>query len=235
MLAGGLGTRLRSVVPDRPKPMANVSGRPFLEHLMNYWIGQGIERFILSVSYRADLIQHHFGDSFGGVKVEYVVEPEPLGTGGALLLCQRTKQLQAPFLLLNGDTFFAVDAKSLQSLSLQGDADWTVCLFRSNDDHRYLALGLNSLGQISFGKPEDPRGGELHKWANGGVYWVHPRAINPFAGNTNFLSLESNLFPSCAELGQTFLGLCSEATFIDIGLPEDYIRAQTMHCFSRGI
>ncbi|HEY4956213.1 MAG TPA: sugar phosphate nucleotidyltransferase, partial [Caldimonas sp.] len=81
ILAGGLGTRLRDAVPDLPKPMAPVAGRPFLAHQMDHWIAQGIDHFVLSVGYRAVAISNHFGDRYRGVPIDYVVEAAPLGTG----------------------------------------------------------------------------------------------------------------------------------------------------------
>ena len=231
VLAGGLGTRLRSVVGDRPKPMAEVAGRPFLEHLLQYWHTQGIEHFVLSVGYRHQHIQDHFGHSFAGCRIEYVVEPQPLGTGGGLLLCQRQLQLADPFLLLNGDTFFAVKADALQDQARRHDADWGFSLFPTTDAHRYLAAELDHTGRLSFGVSKSGQGGDLVHWANGGVYWVHPRALNPFREDTANISLEAELFPRCDQLGQVFCGLQSKAPFIDIGIPEDYARAQTMACF----
>jgi D-glycero-alpha-D-manno-heptose 1-phosphate guanylyltransferase len=89
VLAGGLGTRLRSVVPDLPKPMAPIKGRPFLEYQLDYWIAQGVDRFVLSLGYRHEVIVEHFGNSYQGVKLDYVVEPTPLGTEAALCWPQR--------------------------------------------------------------------------------------------------------------------------------------------------
>ena len=86
VLAGGLGTRLRSVVSKLPKPMAPVRGRPFLEHLLDYWLHQGVNHFVLSVGYLHELIIDHMGSNYKGAMIEYVIEESPLGTGGGLLL-----------------------------------------------------------------------------------------------------------------------------------------------------
>lgn len=231
VLAGGLGTRLQSVVGDRPKPMAEVAGRPFLEHLLQYWQTQGIEQFVLSVGYRHQHIQDHFGHSFAGCRIEYVVEPQPLGTGGGLLLCQRQLQLTDPFLLLNGDTFFAIEANALQNQANRHDADWGFSLFPTTNAHRYLPAELDPTGRLSFGVSKKSHSDDSVHWANGGVYWVHPRSLNPFREHTANLSLETELFPMCDQLGQVFCGLQSKAPFIDIGVPDDYARAQTMSCF----
>lgn len=231
VLAGGLGTRLRSVLDGRPKPMAPVAGRPFLEHLLKYWRTQGIEEFILSVGFRHEYIQDHFGNSFSGCRIEYVIEPQPLGTGGGLLLCQRQLQLVNPFLLLNGDTFFAVKANELHNQAVRHDADWCLSLFPTTDTNRYLATGLDHMGRVSFGVSKSgPGAGRVH-WANGGVYWVHPRALLACSDHEANISLEQELLPKYDQTGQVFCGLKSRAPFIDIGIPEDYAKSQTMRCF----
>ena len=233
ILAGGLGTRLRSIIDDRPKPMAEVAGKPFLAHLMSYWLDQGIRRFILSVGYRADQIQQYFGSSFEGSEIEYVYEQYPMDTGGALLLCRERKALTEPFLLLNGDTYFSVSLQALQEMGKRGHADWVLSLFPTMPSKRYLAIKVDGSGQISFQNAADSYHMGDTNWANGGVYWVNPRALEVFNGNITKISLESGIFPRCVELGQVFFGLCSEETFIDIGIPEDFARAQTMPFFYR--
>src|SRR5205085_7892557 len=102
VLAGGLGTRLRSAVPDVPKPMAPIAGRPFLEYQLDYWIGKGIDRFVLSVGYRHELIIDHFKARYRGAHIAYAIESSPLGTGGGLLRAVNEARLDSPFLVLNG-------------------------------------------------------------------------------------------------------------------------------------
>ena len=235
ILAGGLGTRLRSVVDDRPKPMAEVAGKPFLEHLMRYWHDQGIERFILSVGYRAEQIECYFGSTFEGHKVEYVREQVPLGTGGALLLCQESKTLKEPFLLLNGDTYFQVNLQVLQEMAKSSHADWVLSLFPTNDSRRYMPIKVEGSGRILFESSVDQNRQGQATWANGGVYWVNPRALTMISESISNESLETGIFPKCVTLGQSFFGLRSEKLFIDIGVPNDYSRAQTMPCFTSSI
>ena len=232
ILAGGLGTRLRSVVDDRPKPMAEVAGKPFLEHLMRYWLIQGIERFILSVSYRAEQIECYFGPYFEGAEVDYVFEQEPMGTGGALLLCQERKALTEPFLLLNGDTYFQVSLRVLQEAAKRSHADWVLSLFPTKDTRRYMPIQVENSGRISLESRVEPERRGQTAWANGGVYWVNPRALTMISESISKVSLETGIFPKCFALGQSFFGLRSDEFFIDIGVPEDYARAQTMPCFT---
>ena len=111
ILAGGLGTRLRSIVPKLPKALAPVGNRPFLAYLFDFWIAQGVDRFVLSVGYKHEIIQKEFGVSYKSAKVDSAVETAPLGTGGGLLLSWKKLRSPKPFLILNGDTFFNVLAK----------------------------------------------------------------------------------------------------------------------------
>ena len=112
VLAGGLGTRLRQVVPDLPKPMAPVAGRPFLEILLGALAAKGIDRVVLSVGHRADAITGHFGHRWNGLEIDYAVEATPLGTGGAVRLalghCRHD-----PVLVVNGDTFLDLEVDAL--------------------------------------------------------------------------------------------------------------------------
>ena len=226
VLAGGLGTRLREAVPGLPKPMAPVNGRPFLEYLIDYWIEQGVERFVMSVGYLHQHIVNHFGSCYRGVEIEYSVEESPLGTGGALLLASAKLKSNSPFLLLNGDTFFAVDLGQLLDFSSVIRADWCFSIFQSSDQSRYLGLDLSSNGTIRSFNPSAPND---RKFVNGGVYLVHPNSLPQLGQSTKInISLEQDLFPMALEKGQNFAGLEFTGTFIDIGIPSDYQKAQSI-------
>lgn len=223
ILAGGLGTRLRSVVPDLPKPMAPISGRPFLEHQLDYWIKQGISHFVLSVCYRHETIVDHFGNRYKGAELDYVIEKTPLGTGGGLLLAAEKIGKEGPFLLLNGDTYFAVDLKALIEFSFANDADWCFSLFRTNEEGRYMGMDISPQGKIASLKSGTGR------MANGGVYWVNPRALlgGEFSPGAK-VSLEDDIFPAAMVSGQSLFGIEFLGTFIDIGVPDDYYRAPAL-------
>ena len=226
ILAGGLGTRLRGVVPDLPKPMAPISGRPFLEYQLDYWIAQGIGRFVLSVGYRHDAIVEHFGSRYKGVELDYAIEEQPLGTGGGFLLAAEKVGSDKPFLLLNGDTYFAADWNALNAYAVAHDADWCCSLFQTSEQGRYMGLEVSSEGRITSLKSGSVQGPRL---ANGGVYWVHPRALR--AGRFTLgekASLEDDLFPAALASGQLQFGIEFTGTFIDIGVPHDYHRAATL-------
>lgn len=225
ILAGGLGTRLRSAVPDLPKPMAPINGRPFLEYQLDYWISQGVSRFVLSVGYRHEAITEHFGPRYKGVDLEYAIEEQPLGTGGAFLLAAEKTGLREPFLLLNGDTYFGVDWSVLNAFALEHDADWCLSLFRTSEQGRYMGIELSSEGRITSLKSGVEQGPRL---ANGGVYWVHPRVLSGARTFGEKRSLENDLFPGALAADQRLFGLEFTRTFIDIGVPADYHRAATL-------
>ena len=226
ILAGGLGTRLRSAVSDLPKPMAPIGGRPFLEYQLDYWIAQGISRFVLSVGYRHEAIMEYFGPRYKGVELEYAIEEKQLGTGGGLLLAAEKAGRGGPFLLLNGDTYFAADWKVLSTYALAHDADWCLSLFRTSEKGRYMGIEMSPQGQITSLKSGSAHGSRL---ANGGVYWVHPRALR--GGRSapgERASLEDDIFPAALASGQRLFGIEFTGTFIDIGVPDDYHRAATL-------
>jgi D-glycero-alpha-D-manno-heptose 1-phosphate guanylyltransferase len=220
ILAGGLGTRLRDAVPDLPKPMAPVAGRPFLAHQMDHWIGQGIDHFVLSVGYLATAISNHFGDRYRGVPIDYAVEPAPLGTGGALLLAAAKLRSSEPVVLLNGDTYFDVDLRQLASQAARHGADWCLALFRHDDAIRYMGVAMTAKGRITaLRAPKAPL-------ANGGVYWFRPAALaNAGVAAGQAASLENGLLPRFLDQGQCLAGLVCAGHFIDIGVPHDYHRA----------
>ena len=222
VLAGGLGTRLKGVLKGLPKPMAPIRDRPFLEYQMDFWISQGVTKFILSVGYLKQTIIDHFGDSYLTASIDYIVEDEPLGTGGALLLA--SQGLKETFLLLNGDTFFEVDLNNLIAFHKKQQSEWTLLLLKSNQLGRYMGVNLEDDCEIIS---LQSGGNELTLLANGGVYLVNPLALKrlnykPYTKS----SLENDLLPKFISLGGGLYGFESSGKFIDIGVPEDYYRAQ---------
>lgn len=226
ILAGGLGTRLRSEVPDLPKPMAPINGRPFLEYQIDYWIKQGVSRFILSVGYRHEAIVGHFGNRYKDAELEYVIEETPLGTGGGLMLAAARIAEDKSFLLLNGDTYFAVDLKALIDFSVRNDADWCFSLFQTCEEGRYMGMEISPQGQITALQSGALQSARL---ANGGVYWVNSRSLRDNGPSLQGkVSLEDDIFPEAMASGLRLFGIELPGTFIDIGVPDDYRRASTL-------
>ncbi len=223
ILAGGLGTRLRSVLSDVPKPLAPINGRPFLEYQFDYWIAQGIRRFILSVGYKHELIQAHFGNSYTGAEILYSVEKEPLGTGGGLLLALQKLLTPGPFLILNGDTFFAVSLAALKQLHMETSAVMMLALRRVAVNNRYGTVELTEDARITgFRSVADSKESTI----NGGVYLTQPDAfldLGCIVGQK--ISLEDEILPRLLEIGKPVYGLMADGKFVDIGIPEDYLNA----------
>ena len=223
VLAGGLGTRLRATVPDWPKPMAPVGGKPFLTYLLDYWIGQGVDHVVLSVGYRHEAIIDTYGAAYGGVRLDYAIETEPMGTGGALRLAARHCPEGQGFLLLNGDTFFAVDLAALRAFADKQQADMCLSLFHTTDLKRYHGVDLGADGMIA--SLHRQTGGD-YCLANGGVYWCEPERLQLETRAKGACSLENDVFPVLFSSQCRIAGLEFKAPFIDIGIPEDYHRAE---------
>lgn len=228
ILAGGLGTRLRSVVSDVPKPMAPIRGRPFLAYQLDYWIAQGIERCILSVGYKHQSIIDFFGHTYNGAALDYVIEAKPLGTGGGFLLALEKTGYEEPVLLLNGDTYFDVDLNQLSKFALHNHADWVFSLFSTHDVNRYMGICLSSEKRIESVKSENTSSDS--RLANGGVYWIHPKMFAGIASEYlgSKVSLEDDLVPHALQVPYRIFGLEYSGTFIDIGVPDDYYRSTTI-------
>jgi D-glycero-alpha-D-manno-heptose 1-phosphate guanylyltransferase len=225
ILAGGKGTRLQSIVSEVPKPMAPINGVPFLEIQINYWIGQGITNFILSVGYKNKIIVNHFGYKFNGALINYTIEDIPLGTGGAILKVIAENNIKEPFLLLNGDTYFDVSVKELYEFHSKKGSNFTFSVFKSNNTSRYLGLNVDSNMKIVSSNLIKEQIGT--KYVNGGVYIINPEIINYIEFELNKqISLESEVIPILIYNNISLYACEFDTKFIDIGIPEDYFNAQ---------
>lgn len=233
VLAGGLGTRLTSIVSDVPKPMAGVAGRPFLEHLLDYLVGQGVEHIVLCVGHMKHIIQNHFDDSYRGKRISYSYEEELSGTGGALSRALLEFQPTRHFLVCNGDTFFPIDTSKLEDAALRHS--WAIATFATTDIGRYGALSIAPNGVIrDLQGALSPVQSEsaITIQANSGVWIGNPLEISlPLLASGSGYSLESYLSQSLRAGAVTALAREFNVTFIDIGLPKDFARAQTMPVF----
>lgn len=217
ILAGGFGTRLRSEVPDLPKPMAPVAGRPFLEILMERCVRQGAAGFVLSVGYMHEAIVAHFGESFLGCPVRYAVEREPLGTGGGLLLAQQSLAGRAPFVVMNGDTFLEVELPDLISKHAAASADMTIALVPRSEVGRYGGVATGPGGRVlEF----ESRAASA---VNGGVYVLSGQTLGMLGMSAgDCASLEKDVLPGLLRRGANVIGIECRGRFIDIGVPDDY-------------
>jgi NDP-sugar pyrophosphorylase family protein len=226
ILAGGLGTRLRSQVSDRPKVMALVNGRPFLEYLLDQVVDGGIRSATLCIGYMAEVVRAHFGNSYRGVELSYSIEEELLGTGGALRLALPHMRHDA-VLVMNGDSFCGVDLKSFASWHAAKQARASIVLTEVPDTSRYGRVELEEdnviQGFIEKGGAQRPG------YINAGIYLLQRRILEAISPKT-VVSLEREVFPKL--IGSGFYGWTApHSLFIDIGTPESYAEAQDL--FSR--
>jgi D-glycero-alpha-D-manno-heptose 1-phosphate guanylyltransferase len=224
VLAGGLGTRLREAVADVPKPMAPIADRPFLEYLLDYWIEQGVDRVILSVGYKWEIIQNHFGSNYKNATIEYSVEETPLGTGGGILLALKRLTEGRPFLLLNGDTFFKVPLADFLGFHNQNEAEASLALSHVSGAKRYDWVILND--HLSVERIEPRSQESKNGLINGGVYLLNPTIFNSkkWDGSSK-LSLEDDMIPKALQANRKLKGFVCTGKFIDIGVPEDFLSA----------
>jgi D-glycero-alpha-D-manno-heptose 1-phosphate guanylyltransferase len=222
VLAGGLGTRLRSVLPGIPKCMAPIHGKPFLEYVFEYLINQGIRKVILSVAYRKDQIISYFDDRYCPLKIEYAIENQPLGTGGAVKLALDYCNQDDVF-VLNGDTYFIPDLQSIEKLHFQSKADITIAVKQLPKTGRYGLVQTDMDGRITDFRKRDSLAGS--GWINGGIYLLKKKIFDDFPKGK--FSLEKDVFKeNCSRFKMK--AFQTDADFLDIGIPEDYAKAQTM-------
>lgn len=220
ILAGGFGTRLQSVVKDRPKPMADINGKPFLQYLLDYLGRQGIVKCILSVGYKWETIQEYFGTSYEGIDLIYSIEDAPLGTGGAILKAVRSTS-ESSFFVFNGDTFFAIDLNQFFLAHSQQGSTLSIALKRMSDFDRYGVVVTNTAGIItSFEEKRHYVAGNI----NGGVYLLESKLFEQLDLPEKFSFEKEILEKYCSTLA--FRGVVFDDYFIDIGIPEDYERAK---------
>ena len=220
VLAGGMGTRLKGVVDNIPKPMAPICDKPFLIYLLQYLKKEGISKVIFSVGYKYEIIKNFFGNSWNGITINYAVEKEPLGTGGAIRLALSMVESERVF-VLNGDTFFDVSLSKMEKES----ADTVIAIKPMRDFDRYGTVLLQNNKIIAFQEKKRMKEGLI----NGGIYLLNKNTLNHFYLELNF-SFEKEFLEK--ELGRLF-AFVSDTYFIDIGIPEDYEKAQQYFCNNR--
>ena len=219
ILAGGLGTRLRDIVIDVPKPMAQVNGRPFLEYIFEWMSRYSIGKVILSVGYKPESVLKHFGDSCSGIPIDYAVEEKPLGTGGALKYALQ-KTSDRNILIINGDTYFPIDLDSFYRWHVKNENVFSLALKRMKNSDRYGSVELKGSTIVKFNEKKFSEDCLI----NGGIYLIN-RSFIESRPLPEVFSLEKELMEK--EAGTSILkGRIFKEMFIDIGIPEDYERAQ---------
>lgn len=217
ILAGGFGTRLQSIVSDVAKPMAPMGNKPFLHILMDYLHQEGLEKFVLSVGYKAETIIAYFEKLSLPYSIQYVVENEPLGTGGGI-----KKVLQAvdadEFLVVNGDTFFQLSIADFIRDAKSSETSFFMALMENKNSQRFGSVRLDGEFVVDFGTPH------ADGLNNAGVYFLKKSEFLSVC-DADKCSLETEIFPKLIANKQ-LKAKSYEAYFIDIGIPEDYISAK---------
>ena len=222
ILAGGFGTRLKSVVSDVPKPLAPINGKPFLQYLMDFLDSRNdiVDNVVLSLGYMSDKVINHFNGRYKGINIIYSVEKEPLGTGGAIKQALNYTSSEDVF-ILNGDTFFNIDLKSMLQFYNSSGAELTAALKKIDSAERYGFMEIDeNFRIINFSEKKDNGSGYI----NGGVYIAKKGIFKQFGTEDKF-SLEKDFIEKYFKKIKLF-GYISNGYFIDIGIPEDYEKAK---------
>jgi len=225
ILAGGLGTRLQSVVNDRQKAAAEVAGKPFFFHLLEKLQRSGLKKVILCLGYQAESVRQSLTDFQQKLELDFSCEQSPLGTGGAVRLAlnrSRARQI----MILNGDSFLDADLIAFQHWKQHNNIRAAVLLAQVDNVARYGQVTINNDGKIlAFTEKGNSSGSGL---INAGVYLIDRELLTELPENQN-ISLEKDFFPTLVRNGLLF-GQVSSGAFIDIGTPESFRLAQ--HFFS---
>ena len=220
ILAGGFGTRLQGVINDVPKPMADINGKPFLSYLIEYLSNQGLNKILLSIGYKNQIIRNYFGPRYKNTEIEYVIENEPLGTGGAVK--ESLKHVQGDdAIVLNGDSYFNVELKEMLNFYHAHNALLTIAVKPMRNFDRYGTVILKEDKIIDFQEKTFKKFGYI----NGGVYIMNKSISDYFAHISDPFSFEADILGKKVDTLQP-VAFINDGYFIDIGIPEDYERAQ---------
>lgn len=218
VLAGGLGTRLAHVVPDVPKAMAPVAGRPFLEYVLADLSKGGVGHAVLAVGYKKECIMEHFGRSFMGIRIDYSIEETALLTGGAIKQALAGCGEDAVF-ALNGDTLFHVPLEAMAREHKKSGAQLSVAVKELLDFDRYGTVRFDPDGWITGFEEKKPR---KQGYINGGVYRIDSGLLQSYP---DVFSFERRVLEEGVHRCR-MRAFPADGYFIDIGVPEDYARAQ---------
>jgi D-glycero-alpha-D-manno-heptose 1-phosphate guanylyltransferase len=218
ILSGGFGTRLKSLVAELPKPMALINNLPFLCYLLEQLNRYKFDKIILAAGYKYEVIESYFGSSYKGIKLVYSVEKEPLGTGGAIF--EATGSVESDyFFVINGDTFFEVDFGRMEEMFLKSKTGSMLALKPMMNFERYGAVVTDGDRIISFSEKKFCEEGLI----NGGIYILRKDWLYESAPGKKF-SFEKDILEKQVSADYITYYI-SDGYFIDIGIPEDYVRA----------
>jgi D-glycero-alpha-D-manno-heptose 1-phosphate guanylyltransferase len=220
ILAGGFGTRLRSVIADRPKALAEVRGRPFLAYVLDQIAAAGFNLVVLCTGYMGEQVRATFGDTYENLHLAYSQEVSPLGTAGALRLALPLVTSD-PVLVMNGDSFCEANLRTFRAWHGAQGAAGTLLLSKTLDTRRYGQVEVDANGVIWRFAEKGSR--SEAGWINAGIYLLTRHLLHTIPVNSA-VSLEREMFPVWSSRG--LYGYRSEGRFLDIGTPEAYATAE---------
>jgi NDP-sugar pyrophosphorylase family protein len=220
ILCGGLGKRLRDIVRNRPKPMLEINGRPFLDILIEYVSGFGFKRFILCAGYKGAVVEEYYkSKKWSGIELLISKEKTPLGTGGAIKNAQRLINTSI-FLVMNGDSFCRIELDKFYNFHINKRPLASIALTKVTGSKDYGSIMLDDSQRIISFKEKAEADGE--STINAGLYIFDKEALDLMPPNKNF-SLEYDFFPDNIDKG--LYGYMTKGLFIDIGTPERHKKA----------
>jgi D-glycero-alpha-D-manno-heptose 1-phosphate guanylyltransferase len=230
ILAGGLGTRLRSVVSDKPKVLAEVLGRPFVELILEQLFDAAITKVILCTGYMGEQIREHFGNFWHGQEILYSQESQPLGTAGAVRLALPLMRASSA-LVMNGDSLYQGSLEPLIAVHKENQERVTILLSRTENASRYGTVEIASNGEVQSFVEKDSNC-TRPAWVSAGIYLMQTECIEMIPTGLA-VSLEKEVFPGL--IGRGLYGVAGTGEFLDIGTPEAYGRAQEFFRTGLGI
>lgn len=222
VLAGGKGTRLRSVVSDRPKPMADVNGRPFISIIFEWLIKNGVDRIIVSVGYKREILINYFGDSYDGIDLVYSCEDVPLMTGGAIKKAITSCVKGSDVFVVNGDSYLDVNLNFMSNIMKCKYADMVMGVRNVVDSGRYGSVKFDRDDKIVDINEKKISGAGF---INGGIYLLKNNVFDK--EERELFSFENDFLPEFIKTNNAYVAK-TNGYFIDIGIPEDYKLAK-MH------
>lgn len=221
ILAGGLGTRIRELYPDLPKPMVPAAGAPFIEWVVRYLAAQGVRRSVISLGHLAHVAETYFVKRpADDCQITTLREPAPLGTGGAVLLAARLAADGDPLVVTNGDSLLLADLAPVWRQWAADTIDAVVLGLEMDDASRYGRLDVDTAGRLLRFSEKQPGGGLI----NAGTCIFRRRVIDRFPQRTP-LSLERDVFPQLLAEGKRIMVCRCRAPFLDIGTPASVVQA----------
>lgn len=222
LLAGGMGTRLRDIVSDVPKPMAPIKNKPFLEYVLN-WLSNysSIQKLVFAVGYKSNIIMDYFKNSFNGIPILYIEEKEPLGTGGAILNAMKACDSDK-VLIVNGDTYFPINLDEFEKFHREQSEPISIALKKMKKFNRYGTVELKQDIITKFNEKAYCSEGII----NGGIYLVDKNWLERGVYSSKF-SFEKDVLEKSV-VDNLLNGMIFGCDFVDIGIPEDYKKAESV-------